>query len=202
MSTICEELIAFKNTFCDKQSMSLGEFEQWVTTIRDKAQSMENGLLRRKEFLQKQGLEEQYQDFKRNEHRYGYKNIPDAVNEVPSDSGALMRKGHPDIEITVKEGGKILYHNKGVALTACFVERIHSIDNRVGIIQAQHQHLIAGYPMGMAYAFDQLQQKMKEILPAIMLKALEVSDPKAFKRISGTDKNDALSRLTEAMKNR
>jgi hypothetical protein len=198
MATICEEIIVLKIQL--DHDLPNCNYGLMLHTIRKMAQEMENGLQRRKEFLESKGLEQEYQDWKKQQNVTGYQNMPDAINEVAESPEVKVNKGGADIEIIVKDHNKVLYHNKGVALVGCFIERIISVDQKIGMVNAQQQHLVAGNPHAILHGYNMIHEHMKKNVPELLMKVMEHVEQDAFKRMVGMDKKDAMQRMTEAMK--
>lgn len=144
VSRIIEDLEKSMET----RTLDAGKMAKLLHEIRMDASRMERGLKLRKDIMEKANLEEKYQKEKGKKHITG-------INKIATEEEKKM--GRETFEVTIIQGGEIVYQNKAHAGAISLVEKIEDIDN-TGAIIGQTQKLIFGHPLAYWFAFDQLRQ--------------------------------------------
>ena len=97
-------------------------------------------------------------------------NIPNAINKIQwADE---VREDKPEFEITVKQGGKTVYHNKAFAGVFNFVQSVR-FDPKKATIEGDNQAFGFGHPCVQIFALDQLQKKLIPALKKIVSRLIE-----------------------------
>lgn len=118
--------------------------------VRKLANRMEAGLKLRKEMMEYEGIENEYQEKKKIDAK------PTGINKYPEpgeEKVSLKTRFH----VTVKQDGEVVYDNKLVGMAMCAVEKITDVDNE-GVITGITQNFLIGHDLVAFYALDQLKQ--------------------------------------------
>lgn len=94
------------------------------------------------------------------------KNMPEAIIEIPSGSENLGDQ-QPVVEVLIKVGDKVVYHNKTYAVVMNMVQSMTKIteDKEAGdvILEGDSQTMAIGHPVVSFFAIDQLREKMAKV---------------------------------------
>lgn len=183
-NTICYKIERIEDLFeavaKKGEALDIQEVLKQLRAIRKSATRMENGLKLRKKIMEEHKLEEQYQKEKGDEYK------PTGINTVRGSE--RLEKRRIKFKITVEEQGKIVYQNETFGAVVSVVERIEDMDN-FGVIDGKAQTFLAGHPLTIFFAFDQLRQAFREkeidIMTSIRQAVLsnKFSDPRVRKQI-------------------
>lgn len=79
----------------------------------------------------------------------------------------------PQIEVIVKKDGEVVYQNKAYAGVINLVESVDSIDREAGVIEGVTQNFIFGEKLLQLYSFDQLRQRISQVIKTELPQILE-----------------------------
>lgn len=90
------------------------------------------------------------------------KNIPNAIIDLPRGLEPVeMEKA--DLEITIKNQGKVIYHNACFAVVMNMVQSVTKIETEKDFeIDGDSQVVALGHPLVTWFAYDQLGQKLRK----------------------------------------
>ena len=156
--------------------------------IRDDAQSMENGLKRRKKIMKQAGFEEEYQKQKKKFSKgISFQRDEQQILTPNTEQASFL------FEITIKDRLKdeIVYHKDATAAVVSITEKINDIDT-YGVIDGESQTLYFGESIAIFYAFDQLRIGMEAKMPEILLRMQQlvisgkITDPETKRILMNT----------------
>lgn len=89
------------------------------------------------------------------------KNIPNAIIDIPK--GAEFKKQKPLYTITIKEGKRVIYHNKTYSAVMNIVQGVTKLDIEKLELDGDSQVIAIGHPIVILFAMDQLRKKLATI---------------------------------------
>jgi RimJ/RimL family protein N-acetyltransferase len=91
------------------------------------------------------------------------KNIPNAVNKIQwRNEMRVEDKDRTRFEITIKENGKVVYHNTAYAGVVNFVQSVDDFDVKELSFTGDTQVFGFGHPCIQIFALDQLRIKLRK----------------------------------------
>ncbi len=96
------------------------------------------------------------------------------VNEILAKK--YITTSHPEFEVVIKQNGKVIYQDKAVAGVLNFVERIDNVNKSNLEVEGQTQSFCFGHPVIQLFSFDQLKQKIAEVINQDLFKTMNFFD--------------------------
>ena len=90
------------------------------------------------------------------------KNMKGAIIDIP-EGVQNFNNQKPVFEVLIKQGGRVIYHNKAYAVIMNMVQSITKLDLDNGEMEGDSQVLGVGHPIIQFFALHQLEKKMKKI---------------------------------------
>ena len=113
------------------------------------------------------------------------KNMKGAIIDIP-EGVQNFNNQKPVFEVLIKQGGRVIYHNKAYAVIMNMVQSITKLDLDSGEMEGDSQVLGVGHPIIQFFALTQLEKKMKKVgmvHTAIKMIALVLKKPELRKQM-------------------